>query len=162
MSSCRWWSPAASSLRLHPLPPVMLISLLRYALVMEKHQNCVLNTAGLSAGWICAAGLIMVGNFQVTSRLSRPTSQLSDQIRFRLNSGSVRSDRALIHRVAQNGLPPSQYIILMGQLCVKLLFFSKIDCKNSTFSSGYFLIPSKISFHAVVCDERKFRRTIWT
>ncbi|XP_037547193.1 transmembrane protein 150A [Nematolebias whitei] len=44
---------------------VMLISLLRYALVIEKNQNSVLNTAGLSTGWICAAGLIMVGNFQV-------------------------------------------------------------------------------------------------
>ncbi|XP_067344971.1 transmembrane protein 150A-like isoform X5 [Channa argus] len=44
---------------------VMLIGLLRYAHVVQKHQNCVLNTAGLSAGWICAAGLIMVGNFQV-------------------------------------------------------------------------------------------------
>ncbi|KAM4525059.1 transmembrane protein 150A-like [Odontesthes bonariensis] len=44
---------------------VMLIGLLRYAHVIEKHQNCVLNTAGLSTGWICAAGLIMVGNFQV-------------------------------------------------------------------------------------------------
>lgn len=46
-------------------PPVMLIGLLRYAHVIEKHQNCVLNTAGLSTAWICAAGLIMVGNFQV-------------------------------------------------------------------------------------------------
>ncbi|XP_068592887.1 transmembrane protein 150A-like isoform X2 [Cebidichthys violaceus] len=44
---------------------VMLIGLLRYAHVIEKHQNCVLNTAGLSTAWICAAGLIMVGNFQV-------------------------------------------------------------------------------------------------
>ncbi|XP_035605042.1 transmembrane protein 150A-like isoform X2 [Oncorhynchus keta] len=44
---------------------VILIGLLRYAHVIEKHQNCVLNTAGLSTGWICAAGLIMVGNFQV-------------------------------------------------------------------------------------------------
>ncbi|KAG7492566.1 hypothetical protein MATL_G00015730 [Megalops atlanticus] len=44
---------------------VMVIGLLRYGHVIEKHQNCVLNTAGLSTGWICAAGLIMVGNFQV-------------------------------------------------------------------------------------------------
>ncbi|XP_034050368.1 transmembrane protein 150A-like isoform X2 [Thalassophryne amazonica] len=44
---------------------VVLIGLLRYAQVVEKHQNCFLNTAGLSTGWICAAGLIMVGNFQV-------------------------------------------------------------------------------------------------
>ncbi|XP_060951481.1 transmembrane protein 150A-like [Limanda limanda] len=43
----------------------MLIGLLRYAHVIERHQNCVLNMAGLSTGWICATGLIMVGNFQV-------------------------------------------------------------------------------------------------
>lgn len=43
----------------------MLIGLLRYAHVIEKHQNGILNTAGLSTAWICAAGLIMVGNFQV-------------------------------------------------------------------------------------------------
>ncbi|KAK6302052.1 hypothetical protein J4Q44_G00281050 [Coregonus suidteri] len=53
--------------------PVMLIGLLRYAHVIEKHQNCVLNTASLSTGWICAAGLIMVGNFQsaLTYRLAK-------------------------------------------------------------------------------------------
>lgn len=43
----------------------MTIVLLRYAHVIEKHQNCVLNTASLSTGWICAAGLIVLGNFQV-------------------------------------------------------------------------------------------------
>lgn len=46
---------------------VMVIVLLRYAHVIEKHQNCVLNTASLCTGWICGAGLIMVGNFQVRS-----------------------------------------------------------------------------------------------
>uniref|UniRef100_A0A3Q1AK03 CWH43-like N-terminal domain-containing protein n=1 Tax=Amphiprion ocellaris TaxID=80972 RepID=A0A3Q1AK03_AMPOC len=46
---------------------VMVIVLLRYAHVIEKHQNCVLNTASLSTGWICAAGLIMVGNFQASA-----------------------------------------------------------------------------------------------
>ncbi|MED6294165.1 hypothetical protein AMECASPLE_018539 [Ameca splendens] len=48
---------------------VMLITLLRYAHVIEKHQNCVLNMASLSTGWICAAGLTMVGNFQVIDHL---------------------------------------------------------------------------------------------
>ena len=45
----------------------MLIGLLRYAHVIELHRNSVLNMAALSTGWICAAGLIMVGNFQVTA-----------------------------------------------------------------------------------------------
>lgn len=44
---------------------VMVIVLLHYAHVIERRQNCVLNTASLSTGWICSAGLIMVGNFQV-------------------------------------------------------------------------------------------------
>lgn len=44
----------------------MLIGLLRYAQVIKKHQNCILNTAGLSTTWICAAGLILLGNFQVS------------------------------------------------------------------------------------------------
>ncbi|XP_060781745.1 transmembrane protein 150A-like isoform X1 [Neoarius graeffei] len=44
---------------------VMVIVLLHYAYVIERCQNCVLNTASLSTGWICSAGLIMVGNFQV-------------------------------------------------------------------------------------------------
>ncbi|XP_006783920.1 transmembrane protein 150A isoform X2 [Neolamprologus brichardi] len=52
---------------------VMVIVLLRYAHVIEKHQNCVLNTASLCTGWICGAGLIMVGNFQsaLTYRLAK-------------------------------------------------------------------------------------------
>ncbi|KAF7710579.1 transmembrane protein 150A-like isoform X1 [Silurus meridionalis] len=44
---------------------VMVIVLLHYAHVIERRQNCVLNTASLSTGWICSVGLIMVGNFQV-------------------------------------------------------------------------------------------------
>uniref|UniRef100_A0A673XW58 CWH43-like N-terminal domain-containing protein n=1 Tax=Salmo trutta TaxID=8032 RepID=A0A673XW58_SALTR len=57
---------------------VMLIGLLRYAHIIEKHENCVLNTASLSTGWICAAGLIMVGNFQVrTEVMSVPQWSIS-------------------------------------------------------------------------------------
>ncbi|MCJ8738848.1 hypothetical protein PDJAM_G00040420 [Pangasius djambal] len=44
----------------------MLIGLLRYAQVMEQQkQDSVLNMMGLCSGWLCAAGLSMVGNFQV-------------------------------------------------------------------------------------------------
>uniref|UniRef100_A0AAY4DLB0 CWH43-like N-terminal domain-containing protein n=1 Tax=Denticeps clupeoides TaxID=299321 RepID=A0AAY4DLB0_9TELE len=45
---------------------VMFVVLLRYAQVVEKHHNCLLNMTSLSTGWICAAGLIMVGNFQIS------------------------------------------------------------------------------------------------
>uniref|UniRef100_A0A8D0LA81 CWH43-like N-terminal domain-containing protein n=1 Tax=Sphenodon punctatus TaxID=8508 RepID=A0A8D0LA81_SPHPU len=44
---------------------VLLVGLLRYAHVMEHYGPSLLNTMGLAAGWICAAGLTMVGNFQV-------------------------------------------------------------------------------------------------
>ncbi|XP_051897444.1 transmembrane protein 150A-like isoform X2 [Pristis pectinata] len=44
---------------------VMLLGLLRYAQVMERHQKSLLNTAALVTCWSCAAGLIIVGNFQV-------------------------------------------------------------------------------------------------
>ncbi|KAF7705660.1 transmembrane protein 150A-like isoform X2 [Silurus meridionalis] len=45
---------------------MMLIGLLRYAQVMEQQkQNTMLNLMGLCSGWLCAAGLSLVGNFQV-------------------------------------------------------------------------------------------------
>uniref|UniRef100_A0A3Q3IPP7 CWH43-like N-terminal domain-containing protein n=1 Tax=Monopterus albus TaxID=43700 RepID=A0A3Q3IPP7_MONAL len=54
---------------------VIVIVLLRYAHVIEKHQNGVLNTASLSMGWISAAGLIMVGNFQFSVKTSSEETQ---------------------------------------------------------------------------------------
>lgn len=44
---------------------VIVIGLLRYAQVIHKQNNSVLNVEGLCAGWLCAAGLLIVGNFQV-------------------------------------------------------------------------------------------------
>ncbi|XP_025065704.1 transmembrane protein 150A-like isoform X3 [Alligator sinensis] len=44
---------------------VILVGLLRYAHVIECCGPSLVNTLGLAAGWICAAGLTMVGNFQV-------------------------------------------------------------------------------------------------
>nr|XP_019961984.1 PREDICTED: transmembrane protein 150A-like [Paralichthys olivaceus] len=64
----------------------MLIGLLRYAHVIERHQNCVLNMAGLSTGWICAAGLIMVGNFQMMMIYGSSPWQLETE---GLSGGSV-------------------------------------------------------------------------
>ncbi|XP_021254721.1 transmembrane protein 150A isoform X1 [Numida meleagris] len=46
-------------------PAVILVGLLRYAHVLEHVGPSLLNTLGLAAGWLCAAGLTMVGNFQV-------------------------------------------------------------------------------------------------
>ncbi|XP_029464882.1 transmembrane protein 150A-like isoform X2 [Rhinatrema bivittatum] len=44
----------------------VLVCLLRYAHVIECYGPSLLNTLALVVGWICAAGLIMVGNFQVS------------------------------------------------------------------------------------------------
>ncbi|XP_025906193.1 transmembrane protein 150A [Nothoprocta perdicaria] len=44
---------------------VILVGLLRYAHVLECCGPSLLNTLGLATGWVCAAGLTMVGNFQV-------------------------------------------------------------------------------------------------
>lgn len=56
----------ADGLCLHPT--VILVGLLRYAHVLERVGPSLLNTLGLAAGWLCAAGLTMVGNFQVRLR----------------------------------------------------------------------------------------------
>lgn len=42
-----------------------VIGLLRYAQLIHKESNNVLNIEGLFAGWLCATGLMIVGNFQV-------------------------------------------------------------------------------------------------
>lgn len=44
---------------------VILVGLLRYAHLLERLGPSLLNTLGLATGWVCAAGLTMVGNFQV-------------------------------------------------------------------------------------------------
>lgn len=46
-------------------PAVILVGLLRYAHLLERLGPSLLNTLGLATGWVCAAGLTMVGNFQV-------------------------------------------------------------------------------------------------
>ncbi|KAI4888523.1 hypothetical protein NFI96_034163 [Prochilodus magdalenae] len=46
---------------------VMLIGLLRYAQVIHRQENSLLNMLGLCSGWLCAAGLTVVGNFQCST-----------------------------------------------------------------------------------------------
>ncbi|XP_064370029.1 transmembrane protein 150A isoform X3 [Dromaius novaehollandiae] len=52
---------------------VILVGLLRYAHVLECCGPSLLNTLGLATGWVCAAGLTMVGNFQsiLTYRMAK-------------------------------------------------------------------------------------------
>lgn len=53
-------------------PAVILVGLLRYAHLLERLGPSLLNTLGLATGWVCAAGLTMVGNFQVRHLLGSP------------------------------------------------------------------------------------------
>lgn len=48
-------------------PSVMLIGWLRYCLVLQMHLYGVLNEFAFYTGLISAAGLIVVGSFQVIS-----------------------------------------------------------------------------------------------
>ena len=58
------------------LPPaVILVGLLRYAHLLERLGPSLLNTLGLATGWVCAAGLTMVGNFQVRHLPGEPRGQ---------------------------------------------------------------------------------------
>lgn len=54
------------------LPAVILVGLLRYAHLLECLGPSLLNTLGLATGWVCAAGLTMVGNFQVRHHVRGP------------------------------------------------------------------------------------------
>lgn len=56
-------------------PAVILVGLLRYAHLLERLGPSLLNTLGLATGWVCAAGLTMVGNFQVRHLLRSPWSE---------------------------------------------------------------------------------------
>uniref|UniRef100_A0A3P9MNE9 CWH43-like N-terminal domain-containing protein n=1 Tax=Oryzias latipes TaxID=8090 RepID=A0A3P9MNE9_ORYLA len=95
---------------------VMLVGLLRYAHVIEKHHNCVLNTAGLSTGWICAAGLIMVGNFQVD--FAKVLHYVGAGVAFPCSMLFVFLQSALTYRLAK-----TQKEFWMGHLrvCITLL-----------------------------------------
>ncbi|XP_008312275.1 transmembrane protein 150A-like [Cynoglossus semilaevis] len=78
---------------------VMLIGLLRYAHVIEKHQNCVLNVASLSTGWICAAGLFILGIFPVD--LVKVLHYIGAGVAFPCSMLFVSLQSALTYRLAK-------------------------------------------------------------
>ncbi|XP_068597717.1 transmembrane protein 150A-like [Brachionichthys hirsutus] len=97
---------------------VMVIVLFRYAHVIEKHQNCVLNTASLSTGWICAAGLIMVGNFQVDN--AKVLHYIGVGIAFPTSMLFVCLQSALTYQLAKT---QREYNVARLRLCMSLLAF---------------------------------------
>ncbi|KAG7216351.1 hypothetical protein INR49_021756 [Caranx melampygus] len=110
---------------------VMVIVLLRYAHVIEKHQNCVLNTASLSTGWICAAGLIMVGNFQVDN--AKVLHYVGAGIAFPTSMLFVCLQSALTYRLAKT---QGEYNVAHLRLCMTLLAF--VALVLSILTSGVF------------------------
>ncbi|XP_078386814.1 transmembrane protein 150A-like isoform X2 [Cetorhinus maximus] len=81
---------------------VMLVGLLRYAQVMERHQNSLLNTAALVVCWICAAGLIVVGNFQVDN--AKVLHYVGAGVGFPSSMLFICFQSVLTYRIAKNSL----------------------------------------------------------
>ncbi|GCC32471.1 transmembrane protein 150A-like isoform X1 [Chiloscyllium punctatum] len=81
---------------------VMLVGLLRYAQVMERHQNSLLNTAALVTCWICAAGLIVVGNFQVDN--AKVLHYVGAGVGFPSSMLFICFQSVLTYRIAKNSL----------------------------------------------------------
>ncbi|XP_050982072.1 transmembrane protein 150A-like isoform X1 [Labeo rohita] len=125
---------------------VMVIVLLRYAHVIEKHQNCVLNTASLSTGWICAAGLIMVGNFQVDN--AKVLHYVGAGVAFPTSMLFVCLQSALTYRLAK-----TQGEYNMGHL---RLFMTLLAFVALVLSGVFFVQESFVLQHASAIFEWVF------
>uniref|UniRef100_UPI00398F2D1E transmembrane protein 150A isoform X2 n=1 Tax=Pristiophorus japonicus TaxID=55135 RepID=UPI00398F2D1E len=122
---------------------VMLVGLLRYAQVMERHQKSLLNTAALVTCWICAAGLIVVGNFQVDN--AKVLHYVGAGVGFPSSMLFICFQSVLTYRIAKNSL---DYRI--GH-CRALL---TIAAFISLVLSGVFFIQegSKLQHAAAICE----------
>ncbi|XP_039640669.1 transmembrane protein 150A [Perca fluviatilis] len=126
---------------------VMVIVLLRYAHVIEKHQNCVLNTASLSTGWICAAGLIMVGNFQVDN--AKVLHYVGAGIAFPTSMLFVCLQSALTYRLAKT---QGEYNMAHLRLCMTLLAFGALVLSGVFFCQESFVLQhASAIFEWVFC-----------
>ncbi|XP_042289858.1 transmembrane protein 150A-like isoform X3 [Thunnus albacares] len=126
---------------------VMVIVLLRYAHVIEKHQNCVLNTASLSTGWICAAGLIMVGNFQVDN--AKVLHYVGAGIAFPTSMLFVCLQSALTYRLAKT---QGEYNVAHLRLCMTLLAFVALVLSGVFFCQESFVLQhASAIFEWVFC-----------
>lgn len=125
---------------------VMVIVLLRYAHVIEKHQNCLLNTASLSTGWICAAGLIMVGNFQVDN--AKVLHYVGAGVAFPTSMLFVCLQSALTYRLAK-----TQGEYNMGHL---RLFMTLLAFVALVLSGVFFVQESFVLQHASAIFEWVF------
>ncbi|XP_063077420.1 transmembrane protein 150A-like [Engraulis encrasicolus] len=122
---------------------VMVIGLLRYAHVIDKHQNGVLNTAGLATGWMCAAGLIMVGNFQVD--YAKVLHYVGAGVAFPTSMLFVCVQSALSYRLAHTH---SDYQVAHMRLALTLLAFASL-----VLSGVFFVQESYALQHAAAIFE---------
>ncbi|XP_041117294.1 transmembrane protein 150A-like isoform X1 [Polyodon spathula] len=120
---------------------VMVVGLLRYAHVTEKHQNCSLNTAALSTGWICAAGLIVVGNFQVDN--AKVLHYIGAGIAFPTSMLFACLQSALTYRLAKTGC---EYGV--GHLRSSLTLLAFITLVLSIFYTVYQSPPTLYPLHS--------------
>ncbi|XP_069741801.1 transmembrane protein 150A isoform X2 [Narcine bancroftii] len=81
---------------------VMLLGLLRYAQVMERHRRSLLNIAALITCWSCAAGLIIVGNFQVDN--AKILHYVGAGVGFPSSMLFICFQSALTYKIAKNPL----------------------------------------------------------
>ncbi|XP_067375821.1 transmembrane protein 150A-like isoform X2 [Channa argus] len=126
---------------------VMVIVLLRYAHVIEKHQNCVLNTASLSTGWICAAGLIMVGNFQVDN--AKVLHYVGAGIAFPTSMLFVCLQSGLTYRLAKT---QGEYNVAHLRLLMTLLAFVTLVLSGVFFCQESFILQhASAIFEWVFC-----------
>uniref|UniRef100_A0A674M8Z6 Zgc:154058 n=1 Tax=Takifugu rubripes TaxID=31033 RepID=A0A674M8Z6_TAKRU len=126
---------------------VMMIVLLRYAHVIEKHQNCVLNTASLSTGWICAAGLIVLGNFQVDN--AKVLHYVGAGIAFPTSMLFVCLQSALTYRLAKT---QGEYSVAHLRLCLTLLSFVALVLSGVFFCQESFVLQhASAIFEWVFC-----------
>uniref|UniRef100_A0A3Q4B7A6 CWH43-like N-terminal domain-containing protein n=1 Tax=Mola mola TaxID=94237 RepID=A0A3Q4B7A6_MOLML len=126
---------------------VMTIVLLRYAHVIEKHQNCVLNTASLSTGWICAAGLIVLGNFQVDN--AKVLHYVGAGVAFPTSMLFVCLQSALTYRIAKT---QGEYNVAHLRLCLTLLAFVALVLSGVFFCQESFVLQhTSAIFEWVFC-----------
>ncbi|XP_020326845.1 transmembrane protein 150A [Oncorhynchus kisutch] len=126
---------------------VMAIVFLRYAHVIEKYQNCVLNTAGLSTGWICAAGLIMIGNFQVDN--AKILHYVGAGVAFPTSMLFVCLQSALTYRLAKT---QGEYSVAHLRLGMTLLAFITLVLTGVFFIQESFVLQhASAIFEWVFC-----------
>uniref|UniRef100_H3C8F0 Zgc:154058 n=1 Tax=Tetraodon nigroviridis TaxID=99883 RepID=H3C8F0_TETNG len=128
---------------------VMMIVLLRYAHVIEKHQNCVLNTASLSTGWICAAGLIVLGNFQQQVDNAKVLHYVGAGIAFPTSMLFVCLQSALTYRLAKT---QGEHNVAHLRLCLALLAFVALVLSGVFFCQESFVLQhASAIFEWVFC-----------